>query len=740
VPNSSNSNPVFDKRMAAAIVAVVLATLAFAWLFRAGEAPSGSNREIEEPALHELAPRLNQLVIIGLDGANWSQMLPLIESGRLPHLAALMKHGSYGHLKTLLPTVSPMIWTSVATGKGPEKHGITDFTVWDEERQRRMPATGQMRKSLALWNLLSYYRTRVGVVNWWTTWPAEPVEGFVLTDMAALGRRAELEKKAALKPGGPGQPAHVFYPPELTRVEQRIDWASVLETEWTRLADLSPDDARRLRAIKSYEPGDPLSVFKFGCLSDRYFLEMTRALLADSDPPDLLLYYINSTDALTHVLWKYAHPAGFPEVESKARERFAQTLDRYYEWVDEALGQILSAYPAGTNVLLLSDHGMIGMPDVTTSVKRTISARHTDHALVLAAGKDFQRDRVFATRTIEGEHFERWNNSINYQELGFRNLFPGGWMETVVVTPEGQSELRVEFETTNGEKDRLSVLWDDEPVGEASASTPLVIQAKQGAHRLRLSYAPALDTPLQVHPSSIPWTASKLAPARPSSIQPGRDWGYCLWQEPGGLWHVRWTAYEGRLFEINPVFSGTFSCPQGFEPIKPIDAGQSLKTKVEGDTIRFEHALPRGQAEAGIDFVPRGPVQFDLLMDGDRYPRMVYLESVPRAKVDRIRLKPVGRDALGPQPSVLDIVPTTLALFGLPVAEDMDGRVWKARLEPEVLAEQRAVTVRTYESLPRATGTGTPLRSAQLDEEQLNKLRALGYLDANFVPSSTPSR
>ncbi|MGH8055963.1 MAG: alkaline phosphatase family protein, partial [Candidatus Entotheonellia bacterium] len=79
----------------------------------------------------EQPPRL-KVVVIGLDAATWKVMDPLLQQGRLPNLRRLMESGTYGPLTTLEPTLSPIIWTTIATGKPMSAHGITHFIVQKE--------------------------------------------------------------------------------------------------------------------------------------------------------------------------------------------------------------------------------------------------------------------------------------------------------------------------------------------------------------------------------------------------------------------------------------------------------------------------------------------------------------------------------------------------------------------------------------------------------------------------------
>jgi hypothetical protein len=69
-----------------------------------------------------------RFVLIGLDGADWRYIEPLIARGELPNIASLRERGAWGPLETFKPTKSPVVWTTVATGQVPTVHGIRDYT------------------------------------------------------------------------------------------------------------------------------------------------------------------------------------------------------------------------------------------------------------------------------------------------------------------------------------------------------------------------------------------------------------------------------------------------------------------------------------------------------------------------------------------------------------------------------------------------------------------------------------
>src|SRR2546426_808601 len=134
-----------------------------------------------------------KVLLIGLDGADWNIVDPLIEAGRLPNLGRLARAGVRGRLHTITPMLSPVIWTSIATGVSPSRHGIIDFMATTGRDGAKVPVTSSLRRTKALWNILSEQGLSVGIAGWWASFPAEKVNGFVVSDRVAyqlFGARA----------------------------------------------------------------------------------------------------------------------------------------------------------------------------------------------------------------------------------------------------------------------------------------------------------------------------------------------------------------------------------------------------------------------------------------------------------------------------------------------------------------------------------------------------------------------
>lgn len=287
-------------------------------------APSGSL-----PALPEIPPRAETradrptVVIIGIDGGEWSVIRSLQARGKLPNLSRLESEGISASLGTAYGA-SPVIWTTIATGRGPADHGITDFVVATEEGT--VPVSSSLRRVPALWNMATRAGLVTAVVGWWVSWPAEEIRGVVITDHAHLG-----EERVVHPPGYAGA---FMRERELAREE--------LPGLGGRL--LSPDPW-----------------MEDGALRDR--ITAHEAVRLAGMPFDLILVYFREVDIASHRYWKYHEPGSYPGFVPDEGDRRSGIIPTVYEATDRAIGGILDALPGPANVFVVSDHGFLAGPE-----------------------------------------------------------------------------------------------------------------------------------------------------------------------------------------------------------------------------------------------------------------------------------------------------------------------------------------------------------------------------------------
>jgi hypothetical protein len=148
-----------------------------------------------------------RVYVLGLDGATWDIIDPLIEQGKLPAFQALKEQGSWARLRTFDPTLSAVVWTSIATGKGMLKHGIIDWTFVNKQKIQ-VPYSSSGKKVPSIWEMMDEHGLKSVVLNWFVTYPPDAVSGVVVSDSFPAAVLKALSDK-----GDPGDLADTVYPP-----------------------------------------------------------------------------------------------------------------------------------------------------------------------------------------------------------------------------------------------------------------------------------------------------------------------------------------------------------------------------------------------------------------------------------------------------------------------------------------------------------------------------------------------
>ena len=277
------------------------------------------------------------VLLVGIDSADWDLIDPLLEQGRLPHLARLRREGAWSVLHSDVPTLSPLLWTTVVTGRPPDEHGVVDFVMLDPVTGAQTPIASSFRKVKALWNILTEAGRTVGVVGWWATWPAEAVEGVLVSDRVAfsLFHYEEGERSQG-----------VTYPPSyVDRVVQlRVEATEIGLQALRRFAAVSQADFDI--STELLQQGSPDS-FQHPVASLRKILASTATyhrialdLLKRGQPSWFAVYY-QGLDEVNH---RFAHLSApqHPLSEAGARRAYGGVVQAFYEYQDELLGELLA--------------------------------------------------------------------------------------------------------------------------------------------------------------------------------------------------------------------------------------------------------------------------------------------------------------------------------------------------------------------------------------------------------------
>lgn len=376
-------------------------------------------------------------VVVGLDGLDPDTVELLWERGELPHLRAIAERGTWTVLRTRY-TASPIIWTTIATGMPPARHGILDFVAAGERGD--VPVSSGLRRVPAIWNMLGGTGLEVAVVGWWASWPAEAVDGVVVSDRVA---REGLPRR--------------FSPESLAG-----EVAAALEA------------APREGALDLGEHTNE---------QDRVLSLLAERLAAD-DAFDLVLTYFRAVDPTSHHDWKYFHPKRYDpaDVDPERLERHSDHVPAAYRASDELVGRIAAAAGPEANLMVLSDHGFRAQIPPELTLQSDLDPLLERLGWLVRdpeGGVDREASRAWTHRTASHDRFKR----IRLRRV--REIPPERELERRRRTEELIEELAA---------DLAAVTY---PGGERAASVRLPRPAER---RRRMAGADAVVT---LHPDGV---------------------------------------------------------------------------------------------------------------------------------------------------------------------------------------------------------------------------------------------
>jgi predicted AlkP superfamily phosphohydrolase/phosphomutase len=350
------------------------------------------------------------IILIGIDGASWQIIDKMILEGKMVNLSKLIIEGTRGDLRSLPvrpfnKSSSPVIWASIATGKSSDKHGILGFTYRSNKSKRPRLYTSDLRETKAFWNILSEKGLKVGVVGWWNTWPAEEVNGVMVTDHFWPAKHS----KVGFIIGSSGEGKN------LSRRTYPEFLAQELSDKIITEDDIPVEAYSMILEERDSKYIDILGNLHWPYARDTTYFNVSKQLLGQ-DKYDLFAVYFESLDIVSHRNWRFLKGENFfiPKVEQGilTREFLEQKLGAkipaYYEYIDKLIGELLKFRNEETIVIIVSDHGFETYADLRElewKNKKIFSGDkvpfgHSEKGILVIQGKNIKRGYKISGATI----------------------------------------------------------------------------------------------------------------------------------------------------------------------------------------------------------------------------------------------------------------------------------------------------------------------------------------------------
>ncbi|WP_053977985.1 alkaline phosphatase family protein [Mangrovimonas xylaniphaga] len=332
---------------------------------------------------------MTKVLLIGWDAADWNIIRPLLEKDQMPALKRLMDNGVSGNMGTMNPPFSPMLWSSVATGKTPDKHGVLGFMEVTPNMNGIRPVTVTSRKSRAIWNILHHEGLKSNMVGWWPSFPAEPINGVVVSDKFQKVD-PNPQKTTPIKIG-------TIHPEELTH-----------DIKDLRMFPYEVTEAHILPFIPKAAQIDQEKDFGLQSLANliaqNTSVHAVATYLMRETAWDFMAVYYDMIDHFCHSFMKY-YPPKLNGVSQEQYDIYNKTVIGAYRFQDMMLERVMELVDEETTIIVMSDHGfesgakrILKMPKYPAAP----ALEHRQFGIFVAAGPNIKKnEKVFGLKLID---------------------------------------------------------------------------------------------------------------------------------------------------------------------------------------------------------------------------------------------------------------------------------------------------------------------------------------------------
>lgn len=276
---------------------------------------------------------MSRTVLLGLDGATFSILDPLMDEGVMPFLNEFTSRGVKAELMSTALPLTAQAWPSLMTGRAPGNHGVFDFVRVDPgvEHPTYRLATSTDVSCETIWSIAGRQGRRVACLNFPLMFPPQALNGYMVPGFVPWRhlRRAvhppELYGELKALPGFDPQELALDYDLEKRAIQ--------------RLPDDEYEDWIRLHIRRELQ-----------------WFQIASSLMR-REPLDLVAVLFDGVDKLQHACWRFLNADLFPEAPSAWESTVRHLCLEYFRTLDGHLAEIVALAGEDTRVFIASDHG-----------------------------------------------------------------------------------------------------------------------------------------------------------------------------------------------------------------------------------------------------------------------------------------------------------------------------------------------------------------------------------------------
>lgn len=300
-------------------------------------------------------------IFVGLDCATHWIVEKMVKDGDLPHLSKLMREGVTFHTETDEPVVSPVVWSSIASGKVPDKHGIKSFH-----------GTSASVRTKRVWDIFEEHGHAVGVMGHFVTWPPRKINGFMIPDLLALDAQTYPREYSFIR--------HLTESSKAGKRQGLGEMVNFAMTAWqsgvrfSTLLQAAGELAKRKIGNRDFRDVQ----YDVRVLKQRLYSDLFVALCRKYQTK-YAYFHNHLIDTSSHIFWQYMEPEKFDGVSRADVAKYGDRLFDAYREADRTLGKILQLADENTLVVAASDHG--AKAAVNQALEWRIPAINTEHLM-----------------------------------------------------------------------------------------------------------------------------------------------------------------------------------------------------------------------------------------------------------------------------------------------------------------------------------------------------------------------